>query len=91
MRFHRWRPMPGEITFPMNKAQLGAGLVVGDAEALAAMAAAFRHLKVVAEPGGATALAAALTGRFDCRDRCVLVVISGGNVDAETFRRALDG
>ncbi len=84
-------PTPGDITFPMNKAQLSPGLVVSDAEALAAMAAAFRHLKVVAEPGGATALAAALTGRFDCRDRCVLVVISGGNVNAETFRRALDG
>jgi threonine dehydratase len=84
-------PTPGDITFPMNKAQLSPGLVVSDAEALAAMAAAFRHLKVVAEPGGATALAAALTGRFDCRDRCVLVVISGGNVDPETFRQALDG
>ena len=83
-------PTPGDITFPMNKTQLSPGLVVSDAEVLAAMAAAFRHLKVVAEPGGATALAAALTGRFDCRDRSVLVVISGGNVDAETFRRALE-
>jgi threonine dehydratase len=53
------------------------------------MKAAFQYLKVVVEPGGAVALAAALTGAFDCRGRTVAVICSGGNVDAELFIRAL--
>ena len=53
------------------------------------MAAAFTHLKLVLEPGGAVALAAALEGRLDCRGKTVAVVASGGNVDAETFAAAL--
>jgi threonine dehydratase len=68
----------------------GPGLVVTDDEILRAMALAFAHLKVVAEPGGAVALAAALfhADRVDGED--VIVTISGGNVDAEVFRMALD-
>ena len=56
-----------------------------------AMAAAFRHLKLVVEPGGAIALAAALGGAFDCRGKTVAVVCSGGNVDPETFAAAIHG
>jgi threonine dehydratase len=53
------------------------------------MALAFSHLKVVVEPGGAVALAAALSGRFDARGSTVLVVLSGGNVDAGLFAEVL--
>ena len=65
------------------------GLVVSDAEAMAAMAAAFRHLKLVVEPGGAVALAAALQGRIATRERTIAIVASGGNVDPEPFADAL--
>jgi threonine dehydratase len=51
------------------------------------MRAAFEHLKVVVEPGGAVALAAVLAGKVDVRGRTVLVVLSGGNVDLATFHR----
>ena len=84
-------PEPGALTFALNRAQLAPGLVVSDEEARAAMRAAFRHLKLVVEPGGAVALAAALAGRVDCRGRTVVVVLSGGNVDADAFREALAG
>jgi threonine dehydratase len=83
-------PSPGVITFPINKRLLRSGLVATDEEVLRAMAVAFRDLKLVVEPGGAVALAAALTGRLPVRDRTVVVVCSGGNVDATTFKRALD-
>ncbi len=82
-------PTPGELTFEINRRLLAGALAVSDDDARAAMRAAFRHLKLVVEPGGAVALGAALTGRFDCRGKCVLVVLSGGNVDAELFRQAL--
>ena len=82
-------PMPGRMTFAVNKPRLAGGLVVSDAEVLAAVAFAFTHLKLVVEPGGAVALAALLAGKMDARGRTVGAVLSGGNVDAAVFARAL--
>lgn len=81
---------PGEMTFAINQRLLGAGIAVTDAEVLAAMAFAFRVLKIVVEPGGAVCLAALLAGKFDATGRVVGIVLSGGNVDPATFARALD-
>jgi len=78
-------PVPGTLTLPINRALLAGGLVVDDDAAAQAMAVALRHLKVVAEPSGAVALAAALSGQFDCRGKTVCVICSGGNVDGRTF------
>jgi threonine dehydratase len=82
-------PAPGDVTFPIAKALLGPGLVVTDEEVMDAMEVAFREFKLVVEPGGAVALAAALTGKLPVKGRAVAVVCSGGNVDHETFVRAL--
>ncbi len=82
-------PTPGVITFAINRATLAGGLAVTDDEVAQAMEAAFTHLKLVAEPGGAVALAAVLTRKFDARGKTVVVVMSGGNVDAATFAAAL--
>lgn len=82
-------PQPGDLTFPIMKRLCGPGLVATDDEALSAMAHAFNRLKVVAEPGGAIALAAALFRRDQIEGDDVIVTISGGNVDADMFTRAL--
>ena len=82
-------PTPGDVTFPLARDLLGPGLVVSDDEVLDAMEVAFREFKIVVEPGGAVALAAALTGKLPVRDRAVAVVCSGGNVDTDVFVRAL--
>ncbi|HXZ01327.1 MAG TPA: threonine/serine dehydratase [Stellaceae bacterium] len=82
-------PMPGEITFAINRRLLAGGLAVSDTEVLRAMAVAFAELKLVVEPGGAAALAAVFAGRLDAKGKTVAVVASGGNVDRETFIRAL--
>ena len=83
-------PQPGEITFPIMQRLAGPGLVVSETEALQAMAHAFNCLKLVAEPGGAAALAAALYRRDEIEGDDVIVTISGGNVDAAMFIRALE-
>ncbi len=83
-------PTPGELTFAINRQRLAGGLTVSDAEVMRAMALAFTHLKIVVEPSGAVALAAALSDRFDCARRTVAVVCSGGNADAAMFIRALE-
>ena len=80
---------PGEMTFAINKDHVKAGLAVSDDEVLNAMALAWQHLKLVIEPGGAVALASALSGKVAVEGKTTLVVASGGNVDKEMFDRAL--
>jgi threonine dehydratase len=83
-------PRPGDLTFPILARLAGPGIVVTEDEALAAMAAAFNRLRIVLEPGGAVALAAALFHQEEIAGDAVIAVASGGNVDPDVFRRALD-
>ena len=80
-------PSPGQITFPIMQRLCGPGLVVTDDQALHAMALAFAHLRIVVEPGGAVALAAALFAP-DLPDT-VICTASGGNVDPALFAATL--
>ena len=82
--------VPGRLTLAQLRANGAKGLSATDDEALAAMAAAFRTLKLVVEPGGAAALGALLAGKADLRGGTVVVVASGGNVDPAMFSRALE-
>ncbi|MEP6274117.1 pyridoxal-phosphate dependent enzyme, partial [Hyphomonas sp.] len=83
-------PAPGKITFALGKRLLSGGLVASDEEVRDAMRAAFRYLKIVAEPGGAAALAAAIKGLPDeMRGKRIGVLVTGGNVDAEQFAAVL--
>ena len=83
-------PAPGQLTFPIMSRLCGPGLAVSEDEALQAMALAFLRLKIVLEPGGAVALAAALFRPDQIEGDAVIAVCSGGNVDAALFRGALD-
>ena len=81
---------PGELTFEINRRLLAGALAASDAEALAAVAFAARRLKLVVEPGGAIALAAALQGRVPQPGGVLVIVASGGNIDDDMLRRALE-
>jgi len=80
---------PGELTFPINRALIGQGVVASDAEVGRAVAFAFRELKLVVEPGGAIGLAALLAGKIAVKGKVVVAVLSGGNVDAALFDRLI--
>lgn len=67
------------------------GVSVSEAETAAAMAWAARHLRLVVEPGGAVALAAALTGRAGPLTEHSVVILSGGNVDPKLYADILSG
>ena len=82
-------PQPGDITFPILKRLCGPGLVVTDAEAMKAVTLAFARLKIVLEPGGAVALAAALFRPNEIEGDAVIAVATGGNVDADIFAQCL--
>lgn len=83
-------PAPGNLTFPILKEHCAAGVVVTDDECLRAMALAFLRLKIVVEPGGAAALAAALFHPDEIEGDTVIAVTTGGNVDPAQFARALE-
>ena len=82
-------PEPGKLTFDLNRRLLAGGLAVSDADVGKAMMSAFDDLKLISEPGGAVALAAALSRAINTDGQTVVAVMSGGNVDAETFRDVL--
>lgn len=81
---------PGDMTFPIMKDLCGSGITVTEEEVLDTMGHAFERLKLVVEPGGAVGLAAALFHADALNHDTVFAVISGGNVDAAMFARALD-
>jgi threonine dehydratase len=84
-------PEPGALTLSVNQRLVASGIAVSDDDVRRAMRFAWQTLKLVLEPGGAVALAAALSGAADCRDRVVAVVLSGANVDAAVFSEVLTG
>jgi len=82
-------PQPGALTFPIMQRLCGPGLTVGEEDAQRAMALAFSRLKIVVEPGGAVALAAALFRPDQIAGETVICVASGGNVDPAFFAQTL--
>jgi threonine dehydratase len=80
---------PGAIPFAIAKDLLATSVNVDDTEVMRAVAFAATHLKLVAEPSGAAALAAVLK-QPQRSSGAVAIVVSGGNVDAKLLRRALD-
>ena len=76
------------VNFAVLKERCRYGLSVTEAEVAAAQRFAFAHLRLVLEPGGAAALAAALAGKVPVDGRTA-IVLSGGNVDPERFAEVL--
>jgi threonine dehydratase len=82
-------PSPGALGFAIHTANRSRAIAVSDADALAAVAFAFRELKLVVEPGGAVALAALLGGHLKVAGGVAVLVLSGGNIDEAVLARAL--
>jgi threonine dehydratase len=80
---------PGELTWPINNTYATDFLSVTDAEIVATMRLLFEQFKIVAEPSGASALAAVLHGHVPIEGRTVAVTISGGNTTAARFAELL--
>lgn len=77
-----------QINLDLLAGRSDPGVTVSDDEIRAAQRFAFSQLHLVVEPGGAAALAAALTGKVQIDDRTVLM-ITGGNVDPARFAETI--
>jgi len=82
-------PSPGVLTLKINSRHLAGMFSVSDDEVREAMRVAFKYLKLVVEPGGAVALAAVLSGKYDGHGKTVGIILSGGNVDGEVYRKVI--
>ncbi len=81
-------PATWPINFAVLRERCHSWLRVSEAEVAAAQRLAFSDLRLVLEPGGSAALAAALAGRVPLDGRTA-IVLSGGNVDPAAFARVL--
>jgi threonine dehydratase len=76
----------GDIAFAVAQRYVERIVLVSDEEIVAAQRLLWDRLRVLAEPGGATALAGLLSGRYAARaEERVAVVVCGGNVDPGRF------
>ena len=78
-------PQPGNVTFPINQTTLNGGLSVSDKEVKKIIIELAEDMKIVAEPGGAVAATALLTNKINVKNKNVVVMISGGNIDYKLF------
>ena len=78
-------PMPGEITFEINRRLLAGGLTVSDEAVEKAVIEAYTSLKLVVEPGAAVGLAAIMSNVYKLDGKTVVVILSGGNIDIDTL------
>jgi threonine dehydratase len=80
-------PFLGDYTFPIIRDLVEDIVTVSDAALVAAMRFFAERMKLVVEPTGCLAAAAAFTGAVPVEGKRVGVIISGGNVDLASFAR----
>jgi threonine dehydratase len=74
-------PSLGKITFPLVRENVDDMVTVSDDDLVRAMRFAWERMKLVVEPTGVLALAAAMEGKVEITGRRVGVILTGGNVD----------
>ncbi|WP_322050609.1 threonine ammonia-lyase [Paraburkholderia bannensis] len=82
-------PTAGGKTLDVLRRHDVRGIGVTDDEGMRGVAAAFKMLKLVLEPGGAASLGAVLSEKLSIVHRNVVVIASGGNVDTSVFAQAI--
>lgn len=79
----------GDLPFQIIKALVDRVVAVADEDILRAMILLIERSKIVVEGAGAAPLAAVLSGQLPVKDRKVVLVLSGGNVDIRRIGRIL--
>ncbi|MGM0572971.1 MAG: threonine ammonia-lyase [Bacteroidota bacterium] len=81
---------PGKLTFKVAQAYLDDILVVNDAEIANTVYMLLQRAKILAEPAGVAAMAAVLHNKMNLKDRNVVAVISGGNINLGILEQILE-
>ena len=81
---------PGELTFNIIEKYVDDLITVSDTEIAHATYLMLQRGKLLVEPSGAAALAAAITRKSNCMGKMVVSVISGGNVNMSLLQQIID-
>lgn len=81
---------PGENTYALVKEYVDEIALVTDDEVSSAILALIEKQKMIAEGAGAAAVAAVMFDKFDLKDKRVVAVVSGGNIDVTSLSRVID-
>ena len=80
---------PGRFTFPVIRALVDDVVTVTDEQLVSTMRFFASRMKMVVEPTGCLAAAAAFEGAFDVRGRRIGIIVSGGNIDVDRYAELL--
>ncbi len=80
---------PGDLTYEICKQYVDQIVTVSDDEISAAILALMEQQKLVTEGAGAVAVAAAMFGKVDIKDKKVVCLLSGGNIDVTILSRVI--
>lgn len=81
---------PGENTYSLVKDYVDEIALVTDDEVSSAILTLIEKQKMIAEGAGAAAVAAVMFDKFDLKDKRVVAVVSGGNIDVTSLSRVID-
>ncbi len=81
---------PGENTYALVSEYVDEIALVTDDEVASAILALIEKQKMIAEGAGATAVAAVMFDKFNLKDKRVVAVVSGGNIDVTSLSRVID-
>ena len=84
-------PIPGEITFPINVKNGFRGLSASENSVRIAMQMIMRNFNFIVEPSGAIGLACLLENENLVKDKNVLIILSGGNIDRTSYNNIISG
>ncbi|WP_448532060.1 threonine ammonia-lyase [Pseudothermotoga sp.] len=74
---------PGELTFPIVQRYVEDVLLVSEREIAQAVVFLLERCKILVEPSGAVTVAAAMFGKVPSKNKKVVAVLSGGNIDKQ--------
>ena len=80
---------PGDLTYELCSKYVDEILTVSDDEISAAILALMEQHKLVTEGAGAVAVAAAMFGKVDLKDKKAVCLLSGGNIDVTILSRVI--
>lgn len=75
----------GDVTFPIIQKHVSEILRVSEEEIISAMKLIWERMKILTEPSGAVAFAAALQKAAELRNKKVGIIISGGNANLSSL------
>ena len=80
---------PGPHTYEIIQKYVDKIVTVSDDETAAAILRLMEKQRIVSEGAGAVAVAAVMYNKLDCKDKNVVCIVSGGNIDVNILNRVI--